>query len=238
MTMWGQKGWFARLAVLVFAATRLSGCGGETVASGSEAGTADAATPCPRDGGGYPQSPPSGSCSQDGLECNAVVFCETKPQQWYSCYCDRGTWSCTITGSVLSMCIRDGGPLDGGSLLAENTPDGLSLLTADQAASLKQPTVCPVWSLGPDGGAGCDIPIPTPPAGQVLNPNQASIVYDDGLGSSYLVLPNSSAVCDRGWQLADDTLIHICQVTCDLIQANPQATIILMFGCLSPPPPV
>jgi hypothetical protein len=93
-------------------------------------------------------------------------------------------------------------------------------------------------SLGPDGGVSCDITPPALPAGQVGDPNRVSLVYDDGLGDTYVILYNWNATCDRGWQFTDATesVIHICQITCDVIQAHPGATITVMFGCGGPIP--
>jgi hypothetical protein len=124
--------------------------------------------------------------------------------------------------------------IDGGLAAAENTPDGLSPLPANEAAGLKDASVCRAWSPEPDGGAACDFTVPTPPAGQIID--KVVIMYDDGVGNSYQVLPNTSAACDRGWQFTDSThtLIHVCQITCDLIRANPQAKISLLFGCMPP----
>ena len=128
---------------------------------------------------------------------------------------------------------------DRGVVRAENTPDGLYQMTLEQATALEL-GACDGLSLGTDGGVSCDITPPTPPAGLVIDPTRVNVVYADGAGNYYLVLLNSSAACDRGWQFADasQSLIHICQITCDLILANPQATVSLMFGCSGPPLPM
>ena len=85
------------------------------------------------------------------------------------------------------------------------------------------------------GIVSCDYQVPAPPAGQIIDPNRVNMVYDDGAGNSYLVLPNNSATCDRGWHFTDSTnsQITVCQITCDLVQNNPQARITLTFGCLT-----
>jgi hypothetical protein len=169
----GEQGWFAGVAVLIWAALAPIGCGGETSR--------------PHDGG-------------------------------------AGLADATVAP-------------DSGVLRAENTPDGLVLLTVDQAAAFDELWACGWLSLGPDGGVLCDITPPTPPAGQVIDPNRVNLAYDDGLGNSYLILLNWNATCDRGWQFTDATesLIHICQITCDVIRAHPGATITLMIACSGPP---
>jgi hypothetical protein len=83
----------------------------------------------------------------------------------------------------------------------------------------------------------CDYVVPPAPAGQVIDTNKVNMIYNDnaGTGTSYLILPNGDANCDRGWQYTDatKTQIHICQITCDEVQANPAARITLMFGCMA-----
>jgi hypothetical protein len=108
---------------------------------------------------------------------------------------------------------------------------GLAPLTVEQLNEIT--SSCATWSLRPDGGVACDLALPVPPAGQIIDLSKANLVYDDGLGNSYLVAQTPIAACDRGWQFTDGTqsVIHICQITCDLILANPRATSSLMYGC-------
>jgi hypothetical protein len=81
----------------------------------------------------------------------------------------------------------------------------------------------------------CDYAIPSAPPGQVIDPNKVNLIYGDGTGNSYLVLPNQDTNCDRGWQFTDDTRteIRVCQITCDLLLSNPLARFTLVFGCTS-----
>jgi hypothetical protein len=81
---------------------------------------------------------------------------------------------------------------------------------------------------------GCDYFVPAAPPGQVIDPNQVYPIYGDGQGNSYLILPNQDANCDRGWQFTDatNTYIHICPITCQLIQSNRSASMELAFGCV------
>jgi hypothetical protein len=81
----------------------------------------------------------------------------------------------------------------------------------------------------------CNYTVPTPPAGQIIQPDKTVMVYNDGSGSYYLVLENTAASCDRGWQFTDttSTAIEICDITCKLLQDNPNARLSLVFGCTS-----
>jgi hypothetical protein len=86
------------------------------------------------------------------------------------------------------------------------------------------------------GMVACDYIVPLAPAGEIIDLNQTNFIYHDGAGSSYQVLQNTSPSCDRGWQFVDAsaTQIHVCQITCDLMQSNPLATVHLTFGCVPP----
>ena len=85
------------------------------------------------------------------------------------------------------------------------------------------------------GIVSCDYTVPPAPVGQVIDTNRVNMIYNDnaGNGTFYLILPNGDPSCDRGWQYTDATrtAIHICDITCQLVQANPAARITLMFGC-------
>jgi hypothetical protein len=134
MTIPGRQGLSAGLAVLIVAAASLAGCDtppaaatatsclqdGGAGSSGCDAGTAETGESAPRclqDGGGVLQSPPSGPCSPVGLQCEVVdYYCPGRAnlRSRYSCQCDLGTWSCTMTEASLDMCPPDSGPPDSG----------------------------------------------------------------------------------------------------------------------------
>ena len=80
----------------------------------------------------------------------------------------------------------------------------------------------------------CNYVVPPPPdSAQVVDPSLTNLVYRDGTTANYLVLPNTSDNCDRGWHFTDstNTELEICGVTCDLIQSNFAARLSVVFGC-------
>jgi hypothetical protein len=81
----------------------------------------------------------------------------------------------------------------------------------------------------------CNYTVPTPPAGQIIQPDRTIMVYNDGSDGYYLVLENTADSCDRGWHFTDATNagIEICDITCKLLQDNPNARLSLVFGCTS-----
>ena len=84
------------------------------------------------------------------------------------------------------------------------------------------------------GLLSCDYTIPAPPAGKTIDPKTTTLVFTDGAnGNSSLVLQNTAANCDKGWQFTDstNTHIHICGVTCNALQQNSMSTLSLTFGC-------
>ena len=79
----------------------------------------------------------------------------------------------------------------------------------------------------------CDYGVPAAPAGQTIDPDQIVLEYIHGDGTYSLILQNTSATCDKGWQFTDatDSQIHICGVTCNAIQSDSAAQLNLVFGC-------
>lgn len=78
----------------------------------------------------------------------------------------------------------------------------------------------------------CSFELPSPPPGEVLNPEQINVIYSTGSGSTETLLGrNEDPNCSEGWQLDDDNKLTLCPATCELVKANPQARIELLFGC-------
>ena len=79
----------------------------------------------------------------------------------------------------------------------------------------------------------CSYPIPEPPPGETIDPNEVNIVYTGG-GGSVLILRNDQADCTVGWQYATDgTGIVLCSETCTAVSQESSATVELFFGCES-----
>ena len=79
----------------------------------------------------------------------------------------------------------------------------------------------------------CSYPIPEPPPGETIDPNEVNIVYTSG-GGSVLILRNDQADCTVGWQYATDgTGIVLCSETCTAVSQESSATVELFFGCES-----
>jgi hypothetical protein len=63
----------------------------------------------------------------------------------------------------------------------------------------------------------CNYTVPPAPAGQIIEPARTNMIYNDGLGNSYLVLQNTAANCSVGWHFTDAThqSIEVCSTTCE-----------------------
>jgi hypothetical protein len=81
----------------------------------------------------------------------------------------------------------------------------------------------------------CNYDVPLPPPGETLDPSKVNMIYTEGAGTPWLVLPNTSAECDRGWHYTSpaNTAIEVCSITCDLIKRDPGARVDLVFGCVT-----
>jgi hypothetical protein len=80
----------------------------------------------------------------------------------------------------------------------------------------------------------CNYSVPSPPAGSVLDPTNVNMIYSNGTGEYFLILPNDGGTCSKGWSYANATKseIQICNVTCNLIQNNPSSSVSILFGCM------
>ena len=79
----------------------------------------------------------------------------------------------------------------------------------------------------------CTYSVPST-AGQTIDPSKTNLIYtDNSTQTSYVVLPNTSGNCDRGWHFTDstNTKIEICSITCQELQSNSTASLELSFGC-------
>jgi hypothetical protein len=88
----------------------------------------------------------------------------------------------------------------------------------------------------------CSFAIPPPPNGQVFNPAEVNVEFDDG-GGGVLAIGNvaNEAACagvTGGWYYDDPlapTTIHLCPQTCDEVQGFALATVSILFGCATIP---
>jgi hypothetical protein len=75
-----------------------------------------------------------------------------------------------------------------------------------------------------------DVPLPD---GGTIDPYLVSIFYTSSDQQRFMVVPNQSPTCDRGWHYTDATMtkIEICGATCDRLHGDPGAQIDVVFGC-------
>jgi Mg-chelatase subunit ChlD len=77
----------------------------------------------------------------------------------------------------------------------------------------------------------CTYSVPTPPAGQTLDPNKVNVNYTSGSDEKAIGY-NGAASCSEGWQYTDNmTKIVLCGSTCEEVKADPDASIQVLFGC-------
>ena len=77
----------------------------------------------------------------------------------------------------------------------------------------------------------CSFAIPTPPAGQTVNPNQTNLIITWSNGDSSLILPDGIGDCSEGWQFTGTDQVTLCAASCDAIKADAGARVQLTFGC-------
>lgn len=94
------------------------------------------------------------------------------------------------------------------------------------------------------GVLDCQWLIPPPPPGEELDPNKVNVKFTAGDGTEYIIYHvDSAADCDPvrgGWYYDDNdnpTTIILCPASCDLVQADPEGRIDILFGCATEPLP-
>jgi hypothetical protein len=84
--------------------------------------------------------------------------------------------------------------------------------------------------------ASCEYPVPTPPAGLVVDKNKVEIRYYANGSTTYQTIVRSDGCTDpNGWQYQDATQTNVvlCPDACATVQADPNARVEVYFGCLS-----
>ena len=84
----------------------------------------------------------------------------------------------------------------------------------------------------------CQYDVPAPPSGQTIDPAKINMIYQDGSGGYFLILPDKGGTCDKGWSFTDASRakVQICGTSCDLFTNNPQASLAILFGCTQDTP--
>jgi Mg-chelatase subunit ChlD len=80
----------------------------------------------------------------------------------------------------------------------------------------------------------CDLTLPTPPAGETLDPNKVNVEYTSGDGPAELLV--SGRTCEDGedWRYDDPAhprRIELCPATCSKARADIRARLDIVLGC-------
>lgn len=78
---------------------------------------------------------------------------------------------------------------------------------------------------------GCTYEVPSPPAGQQLDPDLVNVRLTSG-GKVTQVYQDQSANCEQGWQYsADKKQINLCGDVCTQVKSDPNVKLEVLFGC-------
>jgi hypothetical protein len=93
-----------------------------------------------------------------------------------------------------------------------------------------------------DATVACQYQVPDAAGGQAVDPTHVNVVYKPGSGGEDITIgavpDRSSCGATGGWYYDDPvnpTTITFCDVTCNDVQADPDAAIELVFGCQTIP---
>ena len=86
----------------------------------------------------------------------------------------------------------------------------------------------------------CDFPMPQATSTRSVDPGKINVNYTPGGGATVLIGQTSSAsACATGGWYYDDatapTRIFLCPNTCERVQADPDASLQIVMGCVSVP---
>lgn len=82
---------------------------------------------------------------------------------------------------------------------------------------------------------GCEYPVPAPPNGETLDPNQVNVLYTPSGSETELIARDTTAGCEEGadgwqWNATEDTIL-LCGTTCERIKNDPEGDVEIKFGC-------
>jgi hypothetical protein len=85
------------------------------------------------------------------------------------------------------------------------------------------------------GGSSCDFEIPAPPSGRMLDLDKVAVSYQRGGGGAPLLLgrATSEAQCGPDAFVVDGVGVHLCPQACELVGADVQASVDVLFTCES-----
>ena len=83
---------------------------------------------------------------------------------------------------------------------------------------------------------GCEYPVPAPPEGETLDPDEVNVLYTPrGGGPTEFIPRDNTAPCDAGangwqWNAAKDTIL-LCGEACERVKGDPEGNVEIKFGC-------
>jgi hypothetical protein len=126
-----------------------------------------------------------------------------------------------IGGTAPSGCFVNGGP--GGSDFCH-----MDMTTAPDFGDALRAGLNKVLGIV----SPCTFSFAEPPDGQEIDPEKINVLLSEG-GEDTLIIRDDAGDCGQGWQLTADKEILLCADTCAQVQANPEISVDLTFGCRS-----
>ncbi len=78
----------------------------------------------------------------------------------------------------------------------------------------------------------CEFDVPEPPPGKEFAEDKVNVVFTDGSGTETDIFKDGSGGCTKGWVFSPDrTKVILCGADCDMVKADPQGKIDILFGC-------
>lgn len=138
------------------------------------------------------------------------------------------------TGAPNAACTGGGNAAEAPGLKYQE----LSQITGGLSASICESDWSPIFNnIANDivTTLGCEYPVPAPPAGETLDPNEVNVLYTPSGGSTEFIPRDTTAGCDDGangwqWNAAKDAIL-LCGDACERVKGDPEGNVEIKFGC-------
>ena len=80
----------------------------------------------------------------------------------------------------------------------------------------------------------CDLSLPAPPAGKVLDIDAVNVILTDAAGGSSAIPYSKDCASGTGWHYDDVThpaQVQLCTASCDAAKARTSGKVQVVFGC-------
>jgi hypothetical protein len=146
-----------------------------------------------------------------------------------------------VAGTIPTYVVGVGGALAMLNMIAQSGGTGApTFITVGDAAKTKSEFLNALNAIrGLE--VSCNLPVPSPPAGQTFVRDQVNVVYTPGTGAPSQLLYDKDCSSGFGWRYDDEAnpkTIELCATSCANAKADKMARIDVVLGCITAGDPI